>query len=301
MHIIFLNGSEFRGSWGEFIRSLWHPLFIGLIMVMTAFIFLVKPYDHILPEGVISRTLIVASAVLVFLGVSIFCLWRCSKAKMLAYSVAVFVPANIVTSLWAVGISVLAGGQTLDGLGWAQLLAFNTVYCVVGELFLATFLLRRIALETGLQAHPIAVLSAAPQPDAAPDRKIATETDADIEAGPKARDQLGAPRYLEVLGHPVALDQIWHLKAEEHYVLLSLRDGSSLLLRGRLADAIAQVPIDTGLQVHRSHWVAQSALADLDRKRDGWRLRLQNGVDIPVARNRQTEVRNWVEAVLQTG
>ncbi|WP_022704634.1 LytTR family DNA-binding domain-containing protein [Pseudorhodobacter ferrugineus] len=289
MHIIFLNGSEFRGSWREFTRALWHPLFILLVLGMTAVIFLVRPYDHILPEEVILRTLIVASAVVVFLAFAIFCLYRCARTRTRTYGVAVIVPANIVTSVWAVNLSVFAGGHALGAMGWVQLIAFNFVFCLVGELILASFLLRRIALETGLRAHPIAVFSQSLQPAA----KQAIVSDRPEPATPPR------PQQLEILGQPVALDQIWHLKAEEHYVLLSLRDGSSLLLRGRLADAIAQVPIETGLQVHRSHWVARSALADLDRKRDGWRLRLQNGADVPVARNRQTEVRSWVEAALQ--
>lgn len=289
MHIIFLNGSEFRGSWSEFTRSLWHPLFVALILLMTAFLFLARPYDHILPADMILRTLIVTSSVIVFLSFSIFCMSRCALYQICAYSVAVFAPATVVTSLWAVAFSVYAGGQALDALGWVQFLAFNFVFCMMGELILASFLLRRIALEIGLQAHPIAVVSPAEPPEAkrmeAPDRAK--------QAAPPS------PSHLEILGQPVALNQIWHLKAEEHYVLLGLRDGTSVLLRGRLADAIAQVPVDAGLQVHRSHWVARAALADLERKRDGWRLRLHNGTDIPVARNRQTEVRSWVEAALQ--
>jgi len=287
MHIIFLNGSEFRGNWREFIRALWHPLFVALILAMTGIIFLVRPYDHIMPEGVILRTLIVTSSVVVYLAFSVFLISRIAHAKRRIFTITVFVPANIVTSLWAVRISVYAGGNGLDAVGWAQLLAFNFVFFLVGELILASFLLRHIVPETVLQTYPIAMQSPSDLSGAMEDEEGHDKTPA-------------PPQILEVLGKAVLLDQIWHLKAEEHYVLLGLCDGTSTLLRGRLADAIAQVPPEAGLQVHRSHWVAKSALADLERRREGWRLRLHNGTDIPVARNRQTDVRIWVEDALQT-
>jgi DNA-binding LytR/AlgR family response regulator len=86
-----------------------------------------------------------------------------------------------------------------------------------------------------------------------------------------------------------------HLKAEEHYVAVTLREGRSLLLRGRLADAIAQLPLDQGMQVHRSHWVARAALAQVFRAQTGWRLRLDSGLEVPIARNRSADVRAWVE------
>lgn len=303
MHIIFLNGSEFRGTWPEFTRALLHPLFVALILVMTTLIFVTGPYDHILPEAVIARTLVITSAVAVFLTFTIFCFSRCARANWRAVSILVFIPANIVTSIWAVTISTLAGGTALGVMGWAQLLTFNFIFFAVGELVFVSFLLPRVALETGLEAHPIVILSPAARmaltQNATPD-EMETQIEA-LTVAPDSPEQDEGPepqQQLEILGQPVALDQIWHLKAEEHYVLLGLRDGTSHLLRGRLADAIAQVPVAAGLQVHRSHWVARAALADLDRKRDGWRLRLHNGTDIPVARNRQTEVRSWVEAVL---
>ena len=283
MHIVFLNGSQFRGSWHELTRALWHPLFIALVFAMTSILLLAQPYGHVLPEGVIIRTLIVTSSVMVFLSAAMFFLGRCARAKLRAHTIPVLSLSIICSTVWGMSATVLAGGRSLDLIGWGQLLAFNFVFCTAGEIILSSFLLRRIVEETGLQAHPIVAVSSAFRPD--------TQT--------QSQPPLPRTKKLEILGQPVALDAIWHLKAEEHYVLLGLRDGTTRLLRGRLADAIAQVPQDAGLQVHRSHWVARTALADLDRRRDGWRLRLLNGEDIPVARNRQAQVRRWVEAVLQ--
>ncbi len=41
-----------------------------------------------------------------------------------------------------------------------------------------------------------------------------------------------------------------------------------------------------GLQVHRSWWVAADAVIDAERDGRNWRLRLSNGLIVPVARNR---------------
>ncbi len=285
MHIIFLNGSEFKGSWSEFTRALRHPWFIGLILSMVVLIFWMNPYDNILPEGIILRLLIIASSVALFLTVAIFCVSRCAKANIPAHSLAMMTPAIILTSMWGVGFSVLTGGSLPSFWGWVQLFGFDFVYCMTGELVLSSFLLRRIALETGLGTYPVIAVS----PNLADQPAPIPETPED-----------SGPIKLEILGQPVELAELWHLKAEEHYVLLRLRDGASQLQRGRLADAIAQLPTKAGLQVHRSHWVSISAVDSLERRRNGWLLHLRNGSSVPVARNRQAEVRDWVETTVQT-
>ncbi|MGO4907469.1 LytTR family DNA-binding domain-containing protein [Pseudorhodobacter sp. W20_MBD10_FR17] len=160
------------------------------------------------------------------------------------------------------------------------------VLCVAAEIFLASFLLEKIAKETGLKAQPIIAFaqtsSEFPPPATLVIEAPATQT----------------PLWSEVLGQRLEVDTIWHLKAEEHYVAVTLQDGRALLLRGRLADAIDQLPSAAGMQVHRSHWVANAALAGLQRNRGGWRLQLHNTQEVPVARNRQSDVRNWAEALL---
>lgn len=161
MHIVFLNGSQFRGSWHELTRALWHPLFIALVFVMTSILLLAQPYGHVLPEGVIIRTLIVTSSVMVFLSAAMFFLGRCARAKLRAHTIPVLSLSIICSTVWGMSATVLAGGRSLDLIGWGQLLAFNFVFCTAGEIILSSFLLRRIVEETGLQAHPIVAVSPA--------------------------------------------------------------------------------------------------------------------------------------------
>lgn len=56
-----------------------------------------------------------------------------------------------------------------------------------------------------------------------------------------------------------------------------------------------------GLQIHRGWWVAAAAVAGAEREARNWRLRLTNGLNVPIARNRLAHVRarGWLEP--QTG
>lgn len=79
------------------------------------------------------------------------------------------------------------------------------------------------------------------------------------------------------------------LQMEDHYVRLHRTCGSTLELMP-LQEAIARHGRD-GLQVHRGWWVAIAAVAASERDGRNWRLRLTNGLVVPVARNRVLEAR----------
>jgi hypothetical protein len=73
------------------------------------------------------------------------------------------------------------------------------------------------------------------------------------------------------------------LGAEDHYLRVVTMLGSDLVLM-RMADAIRELGDGTGLQVHRSWWVAIDAVTAV--RRDGARttLVLANGLEVPVSR-----------------
>jgi hypothetical protein len=73
------------------------------------------------------------------------------------------------------------------------------------------------------------------------------------------------------------------LSAEDHYLRVHSDQGNVLILR-RLADAIAELPVDAGRQVHRSHWVAQTAVQGVERNGARLVVVLTNGLRIPVSR-----------------
>jgi hypothetical protein len=73
------------------------------------------------------------------------------------------------------------------------------------------------------------------------------------------------------------------LEAEDHYLRVHTDTGSELILM-RLRDAIGQLTDTPGLQVHRSFWVAQAAIAKVQRRGAQAQLTLHNGLVVPVSR-----------------
>lgn len=75
--------------------------------------------------------------------------------------------------------------------------------------------------------------------------------------------------------------EIVALEAEDHYVRVHTTRGSDLVLM-RLSDAIAAMDPATGLQVHRSWWVAHDAIDELVRSGQRSQMKLTNGLIVPV-------------------
>lgn len=73
------------------------------------------------------------------------------------------------------------------------------------------------------------------------------------------------------------------LESEDHYLRVHTRAGSELILM-RLSDAVGLLDPRLGVQVHRSWWVARSAVERLEKDGQRVRLRLVNGLCVPVGR-----------------
>ena len=97
------------------------------------------------------------------------------------------------------------------------------------------------------------------------------------------------PRLLARL--PAAVGrEVLALQAEDHYVRVHTARGSTLLLM-RLADAIDELDGQAGLQVHRSWWVARSAVNGAAPAGRRASLTLANGLCVPVARSAVPQAR----------
>ena len=105
----------------------------------------------------------------------------------------------------------------------------------------------------------------------------------------------------DAVASSVAVGPVVCLQMEDHYVRVHRASGSSLKLL-TLNDAMTRYGSGKGLQVHRSWWVASSAVAGIERDGRNLRLRLSNGLAVPVARNRVTEVRarGWIESDVES-
>jgi DNA-binding LytR/AlgR family response regulator len=103
------------------------------------------------------------------------------------------------------------------------------------------------------------------------------------------------PKFLERLPLKLRGGEIWAVEAEDHYLRLHTSKGQDLILM-RLADAVAELDGIEGMQVHRSWWVARSAIADAKRGDGRAILTLKDGSTVPVSRTYAGELRDrrWI-------
>ena len=128
-----------------------------------------------------------------------------------------------------------------------------------------------VTIVIGLVAYPFSLLAAARRAaEAAPP---AQRLEAAVEASPFLR------RLPPKLG-----TELLSLGAEDHYIRVTTALGSDLILC-RLSDAIAELGPSGGQRVHRSYWVAQGAVASVERKDGRTVLLLTNGETVPVSQS----------------
>ena len=91
-------------------------------------------------------------------------------------------------------------------------------------------------------------------------------------------------------------DDLLCLQMEDHYVRVHTPDGSRLVLMP-LSQALTEVAGVEGLRVHRSWWVARSAVAAVRPEGRNFRLVLTNGIKAPVARSAVSTLRaaGWLD------
>ncbi|WP_439600644.1 LytTR family DNA-binding domain-containing protein [Devosia sp.] len=102
----------------------------------------------------------------------------------------------------------------------------------------------------------------------------------------------GPPAIVERLPPPQR-GRLVSLSVADHYVEVVTERGKGLVLI-RLGDAIGETTGVTGLQIHRSHWVALSAVRRLVRLEGKPMLELTDGRRLPVSRS-------YIEAVREAG
>jgi LytTr DNA-binding domain len=85
-------------------------------------------------------------------------------------------------------------------------------------------------------------------------------------------------------------EAVYCLQMQDHYVRVHRPSGATLELMSMKA-AIARYGSADGLQVHRSWWVARSAIGAVERHGRGFRLRVNGSLAVPFARNRIAELR----------
>lgn len=92
------------------------------------------------------------------------------------------------------------------------------------------------------------------------------------------------------------IESVYALQAEEHYVRVHHKQGSELI-HYRFGDAVKTMPDALGMQVHRSWWVAESALQSAKKESRRWQLLLADNINVPVSDSYVKAVRNkgWLK------
>lgn len=118
----------------------------------------------------------------------------------------------------------------------------------------------------------------------------ASEEGADrVSAGLPYRTEPGRVPLLQRL-KPANRGLPLHLTVSDHYTEVTTTLGRELILL-RFADALGELGPVPGLQVHRSHWVADANVARLVRTNGRMTILLGDGTEVPVSRTYAASVR----------
>ena len=133
----------------------------------------------------------------------------------------------------------------------------------------------------------------------APSRPIASYAPSappkDEAAPPAAEPQPVAPPEppeapgLLLSAQPPILGDLIAAEAQEHYVKIKATEQGGMALY-RFGDAVRDLGRYQGMQVHRSHWVADAAVAAVVGRRGSMKLELSTGEVIPVSRRYEIDV-----------
>ena len=105
-----------------------------------------------------------------------------------------------------------------------------------------------------------------------------------VQPGPTApRPPAGHSFLLERLSDPLGRELL-HLRMQDHYVEVHTTKGRELILM-RFRDALQEAGHWDGMQVHRSHWVARTAVTGSVRRGSQTCLKLSTGETVPVSRS----------------
>lgn len=110
-----------------------------------------------------------------------------------------------------------------------------------------------------------------------------------VETTPEAAAE--RPAFHARLPRGLRTQPILALSSEDHYLRVHTPKGEALILM-TMAEAIAQLP--HGFQIHRSHWVADTAIKDVR----GDKVELVTGLKLPLSRHRRKAFDEWLDMIV---
>jgi hypothetical protein len=111
----------------------------------------------------------------------------------------------------------------------------------------------------------------------------------DQHAAPPSSEIEQSSRFLKELRNRASGNLI-SISSELHYLRV-VTTVTEVMFLYNLKDAIEELPENSGVQVHRSHWVAREHIKQLTKKNGNSVCILSNGSSLPVSRRKYAEVK----------
>lgn len=111
-----------------------------------------------------------------------------------------------------------------------------------------------------------------------------------------AKPLIVAPRFLDHIQGSANLDDIYAIKAEQHYIRIYTQEQDHMILY-RFSDAVAEIDKDVGIQVHRSFWIRKDAMARIETDNKKMFVRLQHDLKVPVSQPYQALVKQAYDSL----
>lgn len=118
---------------------------------------------------------------------------------------------------------------------------------------------------------------------------------ADMNRGSKIKGSVSTSTHITAgIDQPIAIDDILVIKAQAQYVEIQTATQSHVARVG-FANIVLQMPPHTGIQIHRSTWVALKAIKSAHKTPDGIVISTQLDDNLKVARAREKDVREVLQ------
>lgn len=179
-------------------------------------------------------------------------------------------------SLWKI-IGIQSCASTL--VVTTALLSLSHIFLLYGDRPSAIILLFYVAV-IAIIINSVAALISSNR-----SAKLQIET-AQIAAATHQEQSLNPPAIMGRLPVKLRTATLYALHAQDHYVNI-ITDQGAALIHMRLRDAIKETAPLSGLQPHRSWWVAQDGVESIK----GATLILHTGQNIPISRSGKTQIR----------
>lgn len=102
-------------------------------------------------------------------------------------------------------------------------------------------------------------------------------------------------RWISVGAHSIDVEDILWIRSEDHNIRISCNHEDDVVVRENLKSAVGQMTSQDGFLIHRSTWIARSAIVETFKEGGKQYVRTTDGQRHAVAKSREIELITWRE------